>query len=132
VLLPRLDEDLLPLLAAAAHGSLPDRPLRWKAEAAVDVVLAAAGYPDDPRPGDAIAGLDEAAAVDGVTIFHGGTTGPPDRPSTAGGRVLNVVGTGPDLAAAPPAAYTAVSQISFPGMQYRSDIARTAEHGGAT
>jgi phosphoribosylamine---glycine ligase len=132
VLLPRLDEDLLPLLAAAAHGSLPDRPLRWKAEAAVDVVLAAAGYPDDPRRGDAIAGLDEAAAVDGVTIFHGGTTGPPDRPSTAGGRVLNVVGTGPDLAAARAGAYTAVSQISFPGMQYRSDIARTAEHGGAT
>jgi phosphoribosylamine--glycine ligase len=131
VLLPRLDEDLLALLGDAAGAALEERPLRWSTDAAVDVVLAAPGYPDEPRAGDGIEGLARAAATAGVTLFHGGTAERSGRLVTAGGRVLNVVGTGPDLTAARDAAYEAVERISFPGMQFRSDIARATDHGGA-
>lgn len=95
--------------------------------AAVTVVLATEGYPFNPRTGDVIQGLDEADALTDVTVFRAGV-GRDERGRlvTAGGRVLNVTALGDDLAAARATAYDAVSRISWPGMQYRSDIAGDA------
>ncbi len=162
-----LESPLGALLAAAAAGDLTAvPPLRWHDGAAVIVVLAAEGYPDAPRTGDAIAGLDAAHATAGATVLHAGTRFEPasaaaspafataspafatadgvrDRPTqsqtpnaganadgrrvvSAGGRVLGVVGTGPDLAAARTAAYVAVAEIELPGSHYRTDIAAAA------
>lgn len=124
-LMPLLDEDLVELTAAAATGNLGTNPLRWKPEAAVDVVLAATGYPENPERGALIEGLDEAMGIDGVHIFHAGTASTPDGVTVNGGRVLNVVGTGPDVATARDRAYEAVGKIHFEGMHYRTDIAQT-------
>lgn len=124
-LMPLLDEDLVELTAAAATGSLSADPLRWKEDAAVDVVLAAAGYPENPERGALIEGLDEATAMEGVHIFHAGTARAPSGISVNGGRVLNVVGTGPDVTIARDRAYEAVGKIHFEGMHYRTDIAQT-------
>ena len=128
VTLPRVAGDLAALLAAAAAGSSADR-IDVSDDAMVCVVCAAEGYPSDPRPGDLITGLSEARAVAGVTVFCAGV-GRPDDPSsraaslvTAGGRVLNVCGRGPDVATARQRAYEAVRCISWPGMTYRTDIA---------
>ena len=121
VVLPRLVSDLLPVLASATAGDVGGVELAWSAEAAVNVVLAAAGYPDDPRPGDPISGLE--ALGDDVTVFHAGTGRDHGRTVTAGGRVLSVVGRGPDVATARSVAYEGVGRISFPGMRYRTDIA---------
>jgi phosphoribosylamine--glycine ligase len=121
-LMPRLDEDLLELLATAAEGRLPDRSLRWSGTAAVDVVLASAGYPDAPDTGRVISGLDVVGAMSDVHVFHAGTTPTRDGLITSGGRVLNVVGTGPDVATAQRRAYDAAGRIHFGGMHYRTDI----------
>lgn len=120
VVLPRLDEDLLALLA----GPLPDRPLRWSGDAAVNVVLASGGYPEAPETGEEIAGVEAAAARDGVLVFHAGTRRENGALVTAGGRVLNVVGLGRTVAEARKTAYDAVDDVRFTGMQYRTDIAR--------
>ena len=119
VVLPRLDCDLAQLLAEAAAGRLVSEP-SFTDDAAVTVVLAAEGYPMSPRTGDAIQGLDAAAAMPGVEVFCAGV-GPGI--TTAGGRVLSVTGTGPTLAAARSRAYAAAAAISWPGMQHRTDIA---------
>lgn len=121
VVLPRLQSDLLPRLAGAARGELDPAPLTWNDDATVNVVVAAAGYPDAPRRGDRIAGLD--TLPDDVLVFHAGTVEEGRRLLTAGGRVLSVVGRGVDRPAARAAAYAAVEQITFAGMQYRRDIA---------
>jgi phosphoribosylamine--glycine ligase len=90
----------------------------------VAVVLASAGYPEHPRTGDPIDGLDEAATA-GALVFHAGTTRDADGTfRTAGGRVLAVVGRGPDLAAASAAANSGADRITAPGLQRRHDIAR--------
>jgi phosphoribosylamine--glycine ligase len=139
VVLPRLDGDLAGLLAEVAAGSLVTVP-RFRNAAAVCVVLATAGYPESPRTGDVIAGLDAASAVNGVTVFHAGTslrTGPASRgrpgPTgdtgavvTSGGRVLGVTALGSTIGQARAQAYRGVSAISWPGMQARSDIAEAA------
>ncbi len=125
VILPRLDADLAEVLAAAAADEVP-QSLAWTAEAAVDVVLAAAGYPERPRTGDVIKGIAEAAAVPGALLFHAGTRLRGDDLVTAGGRVLNVVGTGAGLGEARQAAYEAAGKIEFPGRQFRTDIAGPA------
>jgi phosphoribosylamine--glycine ligase len=92
--------------------------------AAVAIVLAAPGYPDRPRTGDRIDGIDEAAAG-GALVFHAGTTRDADGTvRTAGGRVLSVVGRGADLATAREAADAAADRITAPGLQRRHDIAR--------
>lgn len=122
VLLPRLDDDLGALLAAAAAGELPDRPLRWSSNATLGVVLAAPGYPDRPHTGEMIRGLGTAAELPAVHIFHAGTSMAEGVPVTAGGRVVNVVGTGVDLSEARRRAYDAASVIDFPGKQFRTDI----------
>jgi phosphoribosylamine---glycine ligase len=128
VVLPRLASDLGAHLAEAAAGKL-ETPLRWRDEAAVTVVLASEGYPAAPRTGDVISGLDAAAKVDGVTVFHAGTAavdGQPGEVRTAGGRVLNVTALGATLADARARAYEAAERISWPGLQYRRDIAAAA------
>ncbi len=119
VVLPRLDCDLAQLLAEAAAGRLESEP-SFVDDAAVTVVLAAQGYPSSPRTGDVIAGLDAARALPGVEVFCAGV-GP--GMTTAGGRVLSITGTGPTLDAARSRAYAAVAEISWPGMQFRTDIA---------
>ena len=123
VILPRLDEDLLRLLVAATRGELPDRALAFSDVAAVDVVLAAAGYPENPVRGVAITGSREVHAEPDVHIFHAGTKHTIDGLVSNGGRVLNVVGRGPTVAAARAVAYRAAETIDFPGKQYRTDIA---------
>jgi phosphoribosylamine--glycine ligase len=123
VILPRLDEDLLELLAAAADGDLPDRPLRFKDVAAVDVVLAATGYPENPERGAPIDGVAAVQARDDVHVFHAGTRHTADGLIADGGRVVNVVGTGPDIPTARAAAYEAADAITFSSKQYRRDIA---------
>jgi phosphoribosylamine--glycine ligase len=130
--LPRYTGDLAALLAEAAAGRLTSAPA-FDDRAAVTVVLAAEGYPRSPRTGDVIEGLDDADAADDVVVFRAGV----DRDAqgrwlTAGGRVLNVTGLGEDLAAARDAAYGAAAHLSWPGMQFRSDIARAAAQSAAT
>nr|WP_210736698.1 phosphoribosylamine--glycine ligase [Cellulomonas hominis] len=131
VVLARLATPLAGLLLAAATGRLADLPpLEWRDDAAVTVVVASSGYPEAPRTGDPITGLAEAAAVPGVHVLHAGTAAGPDGSVvSAGGRVLSVVGTGPDLAAARAAAYAGVERIVLDGSHHRSDIARAAAEG---
>ncbi len=121
----RLDSDLADLVQAALTGRLNEARTEWKPQTAVGVVLAAAGYPDAPRKGDAIGGLEEA---DGIgKIFHAGTTqNAAGDTVTNGGRVLCAVGLGEDAATAKARAYQAVGKIHFAGMQYRRDIADRA------
>lgn len=128
VVLARLATPPAGVLLAAATGRLADLPpLEWQDDAAVTVVVASSGYPEAPRTGDPITGLAEAAAVPGVHVLHAGTAAGPDGSVvSAGGRVLSVVGTGPDLAAARAAAYAGVERIVLDGSHHRSDIARAA------
>jgi phosphoribosylamine--glycine ligase len=127
VVLPRYEGDLAALLAEVAAGELVTTP-HFAPEAAVCVVLASEGYPESPRTGDPIAGLEEAGQLPGVTVFRAGTTtgARTDGEVTAGGRVLGVTALGGTLGEARDRAYAGVAAISWPGMQYRSDIARSA------
>ena len=126
-LLPRLEGDLLEALAAAAHGDLSGVALEAGPTAAVAVVLAAGGYPDDPESGIAIGGVEVAGAT-GALIFHAGTALRHGELVSAGGRVLNVVGTGGSVSEAREQAYVAVEQIDFPRVQFRTDIAAKGVH----
>lgn len=122
VVLPRLSSDLVAHCVEAATGRLTT-PVEFTDDACVGVVMASPDYPIAPRTGDAIDGLDDAAALDDVNVFHAGTTRDGDTIRTAGGRVLAVTATAPTIADARTLAYRAVSRISWPGMQYRTDIA---------
>ncbi|MEL6768130.1 MAG: phosphoribosylamine--glycine ligase [Pseudomonadota bacterium] len=123
VVLPRLKGDLLALLLAAAKGRLAGTVLDWTPEVALTVVLAAKGYPGAYDKGEPIGGLDAAAAMPGIRLFHAGTAAGPDGPVSAGGRVLAVTALGADLAEARARAYTAVDTIDWPGSFHRRDIA---------
>ena len=123
--LPRLRSDLLDLVAAAVRpGGLQGAQLEWDPRWAVTLVLASAGYPDAPRTGDAITGLDRVA--EGVEVTHAGTARDGDALVTAGGRVLNVTALGDTPASARDAAYAAADLIDFEGRQLRRDIALRA------
>jgi len=124
VILPRLGTDLLELMIAAEVGDIAPREVTWSADKAVCVVLASEGYPETSSSGDEISGLENIPT--GVYIYHAGTEERDGRFYTAGGRVLNVVGTGPTIIEARARAYAAVEQIHFEGMQYRTDIALEA------
>jgi len=124
VILPRLASDLGDLLWSSAVGSVADAPVTWHDDAFVTVVLASHGYPGDHPKGLPIQGLDQAAAHAGVTVFHAGTTERDGQVVTNGGRVLNVTAGGVDVESARRAAYAAADEISWPGVQRRSDIAR--------
>lgn len=119
----RLTSDLAAMLASAAAGALEGTP-EYDDGAAVLVVAAAEGYPGSPRTGDRIQGLEAAGAVDGATVLCAGVAVDGDgHLVTAGGRVLDVVGRGPDLAAARAAAYQSLGHLSWPGIHNRTDIA---------
>ncbi|MFN2469022.1 MAG: phosphoribosylamine--glycine ligase [Gaiellaceae bacterium] len=122
--LPSLDGDLLGLLAAAAAGDLGGAAPPEAKTAAVTIALTAGGYPERGDTGAPIEGI-EAAEAAGAIVFHAGTALRGDRLVTNGGRILNVTATGDDLAAAREAAYAAADLISFPGVHYRRDIARS-------
>ncbi|MCA9294690.1 MAG: phosphoribosylamine--glycine ligase, partial [Phycisphaerales bacterium] len=137
-LVRRMTGDFAKLLYATATGQLASiDDFDLSNDAACCIVLASAGYPEKPKTGLPITGLSEAAAIEGVTIFHAGTRieekGRPARDGnasmqpgqlvTAGGRVLNVVATGPTVAEARDRALKAADAIQFEGKQYRKDIA---------
>ncbi len=133
-ILVRLETDLVDICEAMLAGTLNDQEIKWRPGSSACVVLASEGYPGKPRTGDAISGLDEAAAISNVEVFHAGTamSEPPaaagglKQPvyTTAGGRVLGITATGDDLSLALATAYSAVSKIAWPGMQYRRDIGK--------
>jgi phosphoribosylamine---glycine ligase len=124
-ILPRLEGDFLGAIAGAAEGALGGLDLSVGPEAAVSVVLAARGYPEAPETGIELQGLDEAEET-GALVFHAGTASRDGRVLSAGGRVLNVTGTGDSVSEARERAYAAVELIDFPGAQYRRDIASRA------
>ncbi len=121
----RLEDDLAPLLAAGAAGEFPTRRLAFRKETAACVVLANQGYPGKPvSAGEAIEGLDAAARLEGVEIFHAGTAERDGRIVAAGGRVLGVCALGPRLVDALRRAYAAAAEIQWPSKLMRRDIGR--------
>ncbi|MFI5758200.1 phosphoribosylamine--glycine ligase [Streptomyces sp. NPDC051569] len=132
VVLARLKTPLAGVLLAAAEGNLAALPpLTWRDAAAVTVVVASYNYPDTPRTGDPIEGLDEIAAQDApdAYVLHAGTRLDGDTVVSAGGRVLSVTATGKNLTQARERAYAAVGRIRLDGAQHRTDIARAAAEG---
>jgi phosphoribosylamine---glycine ligase len=122
VLMVRLKSDLLPALLATSDGVLKTFDLRWHDDAALTVVMAARGYPGTPAKGTEIRGLEAAARVPGVEIFHAGTRREGDRLLADGGRVLNVTARGKTVGEAQRRAYKAVRLIDWPGGFCRNDI----------
>jgi phosphoribosylamine--glycine ligase len=122
-LLPRMKSDLVPLLEATIDGNLGKCAIEWDARAAVTVVLASGGYPGKYETGKTVSGLDDAAKLEDVQIFHAGTKRANGDVKTAGGRVLAVTALGSTLEAARARAYEAVSRIHFENCHYRRDIA---------
>jgi phosphoribosylamine---glycine ligase len=125
-LMPLLATDPAERLLACAQGTLGDDAIELDPLACVTVVLASGGYPGDHRTGFEIAGLGEAAAVDGATVFHSGTAERRGRVVTAGGRVVSVSAVGGSLAEARDRAYEAASHVGFEGRYHRTDIAARA------
>jgi phosphoribosylamine--glycine ligase len=123
-LMLRLEDDLLPVLASGAAGAFATRRLRFRKEVAACVVLASRDYPGTPVQGEEILGLERAAQVPGVEIFHAATAEQDGRVLTAGGRVLNVCATGRELVAALRRAYAAAAEIDWPSKVFRRDIGR--------
>jgi phosphoribosylamine--glycine ligase len=122
-LLPRMKSDLLPLLEATIDGSLSKCAIEWDTRAAVTIVLASGGYPGKYETGKTISGIDDAATVEDVQVFHAGTKRADDEVKTAGGRVLAVTALGSTVEAARSRAYEAASRIHFENCHYRRDIA---------
>jgi phosphoribosylamine---glycine ligase len=129
-ILPRLEDDLLPLLLACAKGELPEREINFSKSTALTVVLAAKGYPGPPLRGTEILGIENAAAMPSVSITHAGTKREGEKLIADGGRVLNVTGLGADVAEARARAYAAVEKVDWPDGFYRRDIGwRALLHG---
>ncbi|HEY8432693.1 MAG TPA: phosphoribosylamine--glycine ligase [Sandaracinaceae bacterium] len=122
VLTARWDGDVLPLFLGAARGDLRGVEPRWGAPAALCVVMASEGYPGASPKGRPIEGIDEAGALEGVTVHHAGTALDGGRTVTSGGRVLAVTAVGADVDQAAERAYAAVARIRFEGAQFRRDI----------
>ncbi len=122
VLMPRLMSDLVPALLASRDGQLKSFDLRWYPQVALTVVLAAKGYPGSYARGSIIEGLDEAAAIEGVEIFHAGTKAEGGNILANGGRVLNVCALGDSVRQAQARAYEAVARIRWPDGFCRHDI----------
>lgn len=122
VYLTRLENDLVELLHASINGTLDKIELKWKADASVCVVMASGGYPGQYEKGKPIRGLDDAAKIPGVKVFHAGTALKDGQIVTNGGRVLGVTALGKDLKTARAAAYAAVEKIHFDGAHFRRDI----------
>jgi phosphoribosylamine---glycine ligase len=129
----RLRSDLTALCEAALEGRLDTVSAEWDPRAALGVVMAAAGYPEDVRKGDVIEGLDRAATLPGK-VFHAGTRLQSGRVVTNGGRVLCAVGLGSNVSAAQSQAYDLIDSITWPGVQFRRDVGYRAvarEHAGS-
>ena len=122
VLMLRLMSDFLPALIASRDGQLKSFDLRWYPDAALTVVMAAKGYPGDYERGSAIEGLEEAAQVEGVEIFHAGTKAVGGKITANGGRVLNVSAQGKSVSEAQTRAYQAIDRIRWPEGFCRRDI----------
>jgi phosphoribosylamine--glycine ligase len=122
-ILPRMKSDLLPLLEATIDGKINEQAIVWDERTSVTVVLASGGYPNKYETGKPISGLEEAAKLDDVRIFHAGTKRMNGEIVTAGGRVLAVTALGSTIEAARASAYAAVSRIHFEDCHYRRDIA---------
>jgi phosphoribosylamine--glycine ligase len=122
----RLDSDLVEGLQACVEGRLSETEFRWKPGASACVIASSAGYPGSYVSGLRIDGLAEAAAIEGVQVFHAGTALLDGQYVTAGGRVLGVSAAGETLEAALASAYEGMAQVSFEGMYYRRDIGRRA------
>ncbi len=124
-ILVRLETDLVGICEATLNGQLDQVDIQWTPGASATVVLAAEGYPGTPRKGDLIEGLNEAAGLENVTIFHAGTfENSVGEFLTAGGRVLGVTATGDDVSSALKTAYDAAAKVRWDGMQYRRDIGK--------
>ncbi len=126
VVLPRLEGDILPLFEACIDGTLDESLVRISPDPAATVIMASGGYPGPYAKGIPIHGLEAAAGRDRVVVFHAGTAVKAGHVVTAGGRVLAVTATGPDLRTAVTNAYAGVRDIAFEGAQHRTDIARRA------
>ncbi|MDD5658601.1 MAG: phosphoribosylamine--glycine ligase [Actinomycetota bacterium] len=127
VVLPRLKNDIVPVLLDCARGSLRDIKLKWDDEKTVCVVLASKGYPETSSKGDIISGLEEIKSKKDVFVFHAGTKKDGDKTVTDGGRVLNVVAKADTFKEARILGYEAIERIGFNGMQFRKDIALKVE-----
>ncbi|MCM2357638.1 MAG: phosphoribosylamine--glycine ligase [Geobacteraceae bacterium] len=125
-LLMRMKSDIVPVLLAVAEGDLSGVEIEWHDKAAVCVVLASEGYPGDYRKGDEIFGLEEAARIEELFVFHAGTAATDGRIVTSGGRVLGVTALGDTVQDAIDRAYRGVAAISWEGVHYRRDIGRKA------
>ena len=123
VLMLRMMSDIVPAFLAACDGELKHFNLRWYPEAAITVVMAAKGYPGDYRKGSRIEGLDDAAKIDGVEIFHAGTLAKDGAILANGGRVLNVCALGKTVTEVQARAYAAIDRINWPDGFCRRDIA---------
>ncbi len=122
VVLPLLKTDLVEVMEAVIEERLDSCPIQWEEKAALCVVMASHGYPGDYRKGDTISGLETAAGLEDVLVFHAGTRGADSAIVTSGGRVLGVTGVGKNLAEAQKRAYQGVDAIQFEGAHYRKDI----------
>lgn len=129
VVLPRLENDLVEVMLAVAEQRLADVELSWCDEWAVTVVLTSAGYPGSYEKGKVITGVDEADAMDGVTVYHAGTTQEGDELLTSGGRVIAVTALGETFEAARDLSYAACDKIDFEGKTLRHDIGLRALRG---
>lgn len=128
-ILVRLETDIVEICEAMLSNRLGEKTISWRGGNSATVVLAAEGYPYSPRKGDEIKGLDAAAELPDVNIFHAGTaTDPQGNIITSGGRVLGITATGDTLPDALAKSYAAVSKVTFNGMQYRRDIGKKREY----
>jgi phosphoribosylamine--glycine ligase len=125
-LLMRMKSDIVPVLMAVADGDLGTLSIEWHDKAAVCVVMAAEGYPGDVRKGDPISGLEQAASLQDLYVFHAGTAARDSDCVTNGGRVLGVTALGSTVNEAIEKAYQGTAAITWPGVQYRKDIGHKA------
>lgn len=125
-ILMRLESDLLEALEAAIEGRVSEGDFRWSRDAAACVVMASGGYPGTFEAGKKISGLEEVGRMQGVKVFHAGTSARDHTYFTAGGRVLGITARAPELKTAVARAYEALAKISFEGAHYRKDIAAKA------
>jgi phosphoribosylamine--glycine ligase len=125
-ILMRLESDLLEALEASIEGRVSEGDFRWSRDASVCVVISSGGYPGTYEVGKKIMGLEDAGKIEGVKVFHAGTTRRDGAFYTAGGRVLGVTSRASDLATAVERVYAAVSKIGFEGAHYRKYIASWA------
>jgi phosphoribosylamine--glycine ligase len=122
----RLESDLLDALEASIEGRVSEGDFKWSRDASVCVVMSSGGYPGTFEAGKKIAGLEQAGAIEGVKVFHAGTTKRDGAYYTSGGRVLGVTARAPKLDVAVARAYEACGKIGFDGAHYRKDIAARA------